>query len=32
MLRLGMDLAETHSVPLSVVWSSIRSWIEQKMV
>ena len=32
MLRLGMDLAETHSVPLSVVWGSIRSWIEQKMV
>jgi hypothetical protein len=32
MLTLAMDLAETQSLPLSVVWSSIRSWIEQKMV
>lgn len=29
MLQLSMDLAEEQAVPLSVVWSSIRSWIEQ---
>jgi hypothetical protein len=32
MLELGMYLAEIHSLPLSVVWNSIRSWIEQKMI
>ena len=29
MLRLAMDLAEEQSLPLSVVWSAIRAWIEQ---
>jgi ribosomal protein S10 len=32
MLELSMDLAEEHSLPLSVVWGSIRTWIEQKML
>ncbi|MBS0417999.1 MAG: DUF2857 domain-containing protein [Proteobacteria bacterium] len=29
MLILGMDLAEETAVPLSVVWSSICSWVGQ---
>jgi hypothetical protein len=29
MLSLGMDLAEEQALPLSVVWSAIRNWIEQ---
>jgi hypothetical protein len=29
MLTLSMDLAEEQVLPLSVVWSAIRNWIEQ---
>lgn len=29
MLALGMELAQEQSIPLSVVWSATRSWIEQ---
>jgi hypothetical protein len=29
MLALDMELAEAQSLPLSVVWSATRSWIEQ---
>lgn len=29
MLSLAMDLAESLNVPLSVVWSSIRGWLDQ---
>jgi Protein of unknown function (DUF2857) len=29
MLSVAMDLAETQSLPLSVVWSAIQSWIDQ---
>lgn len=29
MLALGMELAEEQSLPLSVVWSATRSWVEQ---
>ena len=29
MLALTMDLAETLSLPMSVIWSAIRNWIDQ---
>ena len=29
MLNIAMDLAERHSLPLSVVWCAIREWIKQ---
>ncbi|SDS16645.1 Protein of unknown function [Halopseudomonas litoralis] len=29
MLTLTMDLAETMALPVSVIWSVIRSWIDQ---
>lgn len=29
MLSIGMDLAEEQGLPLSVVWSAIRSWVDQ---
>jgi hypothetical protein len=32
MLELAMDLAEESHVPMSVVWTAIRSWIDQGMV
>lgn len=32
MLTLAMDLAETLALPMSVIWSSIRHWIEQGLV
>jgi hypothetical protein len=32
MLALSMDLAEQSDLPLSVVWSAIREWIDQRMV
>ncbi|MFC4250330.1 DUF2857 domain-containing protein [Sinimarinibacterium flocculans] len=28
-LTLTMDLAESHSLPVSVIWAAIRSWIDQ---
>lgn len=32
MLALCMDLAETMSLPMSVVWAAIRHWIDQGLV
>jgi hypothetical protein len=32
MLALTMDLAETLNLPMSVIWSAIRSWIDQGLV
>jgi hypothetical protein len=32
MLLLGMDLAEQQHIALSVIWSQIKTWIEQKLV
>ncbi len=32
MLGLTMDLAETLSLPMSVVWAAIRNWIDQGLV
>ncbi len=32
MLALTMDLAETLSLPMSVIWSAIRNWIDQGLV
>ena len=32
MLGLTMDLAETLALPMSVVWASIRNWIDQGLV
>lgn len=32
MLALSADLAEAQSVPLAVVWSAIRRWIERGLV
>jgi hypothetical protein len=29
MLNVAMDLAEAHSLPLSVIWNAIREWINQ---
>ena len=29
MLNVAMDLAEAHSLPLSVIWNAIREWIKQ---
>lgn len=29
MLALGMDMAEKQALPLCVVWSAIRNWIDQ---
>ena len=29
MLDLAMELAETLSLPMSVIWATIRSWIDQ---
>ena len=29
MLSLTMDLAETLSLPMSVIWAAIRNWIDQ---
>ena len=30
MLRLAMDLAEAQALPMSVVWTAIRGWIDQE--
>ncbi|KAI3602299.1 hypothetical protein in PFGI-1-like cluster [Cupriavidus necator H850] len=32
MLGLSMDLAETLTLPMSVVWASIRNWIDEGLV
>jgi hypothetical protein len=32
MLALAMDLAETLALPLSVIWTSIRDWIDKGLV
>ena len=32
MLTLTMDLAETLSLPMSVIWAAIRNWIDQGLV
>lgn len=32
MLELAMDMAEEFHVPMSVVWATLRSWIDQGMV
>ncbi len=32
MLDVAMDLAEEMSIPLSVVWAAIQSWIAQGLV
>jgi hypothetical protein len=32
MLALTMDLAETLALPMSVIWSAIRNWIDQGLV
>lgn len=32
MLTLTMDLAESLSLPMSVLWAAIRSWIDQGLV
>ncbi len=32
MLMLTMDLAESLSLPVSVIWAAIRSWIDQGLV
>lgn len=32
MLALTMDLAETMTLPMSVVWAAIRNWIDQGLV
>ncbi|UJB64336.1 DUF2857 domain-containing protein [Acidovorax sp. YS12] len=32
MLALAMDLSETMSLPMSVVWAAIRNWIDQGLV
>lgn len=32
MLDIAMDLAENMALPLSVVWSTIQSWAEQRLV
>ncbi|OWJ93219.1 coproporphyrinogen III oxidase [Pseudomonas sp. A46] len=32
MLTLAMDLAEAQSLPMSVIWAAIRSWIDQGLV
>lgn len=32
MLTVAMELAEAQSVPLSVIWSAIHSWVEQGLV
>jgi len=29
MLNVAMDLAEAHSLPLSVIWNAIREWPRQ---
>ncbi|MDR1969052.1 MAG: DUF2857 domain-containing protein [Burkholderiaceae bacterium] len=32
MLSLAMDLAETLALPLSVIWTSIKGWVDQELV
>jgi hypothetical protein len=32
MLELTMDLAEALSLPMSVIWAAIGSWIDQGLV
>ncbi|MOA40824.1 hypothetical protein D3C78_1627310 [compost metagenome] len=32
MLTLAMDLAEALSLPMSVIWAAIHSWIDQGLV
>ena len=32
MLELTLDLAETFGLPASVVWATVRSWIDQGLV
>jgi Protein of unknown function (DUF2857) len=32
MLALTADLAEAHSIPMSVIWAAIRDWTEQGLV
>lgn len=32
MLSLSMDLAETMTLPMSVIWAAIRNWIDQGLV
>ena len=32
MLQLALELAEDMALPLSVLWATIQSWVEQKLV
>lgn len=32
MLQLALEVAEDLALPLSVVWATIQSWVEQKLV
>lgn len=32
MLQLALDVAEAMNLPLAVVWATIQSWVEQKLV
>ncbi|EXF44983.1 coproporphyrinogen III oxidase [Pseudomonas sp. BAY1663] len=32
MLALTMDLAEAMTLPMSVIWSAIRNWVDQGLV
>lgn len=32
MLQLALDVAETMTLPLAVVWATIQSWVEEKLV
>lgn len=32
MLNVAADLAETSAIPVSVIWSSIRHWIDEGLV
>ncbi|ONH50918.1 Protein of unknown function [Pseudomonas cedrina] len=32
MLQLALEIAEDMALPLSVVWSTIQGWVEQKLV
>lgn len=32
MLALTMDLAESMSLPMSVIWATVRNWIDQELV
>lgn len=32
LLELSMDLAEQQALPLSVIWSAVRGWIDQGLI